>query len=343
LKIKKEESELIYQNSLEFTQAIVIRQASGQYYHKHQVTKFISEVDGLKDNHPYLFDKKGRPNLREMGDNQHILLFKKDCEIQAIKEKIEESYERLKKQNKWPKYHITIFKGNPLDSQHHITVKVINPLPNSKKEDYMGLGELESWEKINGEDQLHFKTISPILTAMEQYYKIKKEKKGKKAIPFFLDPIQKNKAAPQYKITTKNFNVPPQTKDLLNVILENFPIQPKAGNKTEKETPKEKETEKESEKIFLGSHTFEEETEEEDPKTPKSLKKRPRRKNYADMVYGDLEDMGSPGKSPGEEQIGKLTCAGKKKKKGKCNAPRQKGSEYCQHHQDQDPKKKSND
>jgi len=184
--------------------------------------------------------------------------------------------------------------------------------------------------------------MSPILTAMELYYKIKKEKKGKKAIPFFLDPQQKNKAAPQYKITTRNYTIPIQTKDLLNVILQRYPIEPKTGNAPEKETPKEKETKKKT--IILGNQNFEEDTEEEDKlETPEIRPKRTRPRNYAAMVNQEGE-FGDLGELPEKENKEKPTCVGMKKKKGKCNAPRQKGSEYCQHHQDQDPKKKkSND
>jgi len=62
------------------------------------------------------------------------------------------------------------------------------------------------------------------LPAAEQYYRIKKKKKEKQQFYFYLDPNEKNRAAPQYFIITKEYSKPANLQETLMLILHKFPI-----------------------------------------------------------------------------------------------------------------------
>jgi len=210
----------------QFPNAILIQPEKGSRLLLSSQIQKIMEIENLLRTHPYLKDSDGKINCRRLGDqNQAILLlFNENCDINIIKETIQQKMMEVSTQLKLPKLIIKVFEGNPLDTAGTIKVKVKNPDPNADKIYYQDFGEVENVVRKQGYDHIDYKSLYCFLPAAEEYYRIKKKKKEKQQFYFYLDPNEKNRAAPQYFIITKEYSKPANLQETLMLILHKFPI-----------------------------------------------------------------------------------------------------------------------
>jgi len=184
------------------------------------------KIENLIRTHPYLIDDEGKLNCRRLGDHSHaIVLIFKECDINNIKDTVQQNMEEYCTQRKIPKYEIKIYEGNPLDTAASIRVKVRNPDPNADATYYSDFGEVEKMARKQGFDLIDYKTLNCFLPAAEEYYRAKKKKKSSQPLFFYLHPEEKNRAAPQYSILTKNYTKPTNLNENVQLILDNFPIE----------------------------------------------------------------------------------------------------------------------
>jgi len=211
--------------STEFTNGLVINSKNSEVALKSYIVELIfKNIENFSENYPHLIDSNGCLKLRKIGKYAYILIFKKNCDIEELRNKAENSMKILLKERKIRnELVIKVYDGLPLDTTKHIVVEVTNPNPKAEEKDYKVYGEILKFADSKGKHIITYSSINNFLPALEQYYKEKKNIWKKRDFSFYIDPNEENKAAPQYRILTKKY-AKPSTTFAVQKLKEKYPL-----------------------------------------------------------------------------------------------------------------------